>query len=283
MIHRKISYSKQLSRVSLLAKLLFTWMIPNTDDLGRMEGEPEIIKGMVLPYENFSNDEITKALKELHNEKLIIWYEVSGNKYIQFPNFHKYQVLRKDREHISDIPPYHNNGIPMADNDIPCHDNDGQKFPEEEENKKRIRREEEEEEKSEYTTASADYSVVIETFNQNIHLITPIEAEKINDWLKDVEPAVVIAAIGEAITYNKRSWGYINKVLNAWFSQNIKTKNDVDAYLRDRADQKGEKDKKDKTKSEGIKCPTCNGTGWIRRDDGTAERCPDCNRGIKND
>ena len=50
MLFWKISYCKQLSRCSMLANLLYTWLLPNLDDLGRMEGDPEIIKGMVFPY-----------------------------------------------------------------------------------------------------------------------------------------------------------------------------------------------------------------------------------------
>ena len=108
MIYWKISYSKQISRCSLLSKLIFTWLIPNTDDLGRMEGEPEIIKGMVFPYdEKITVKQIKESLEELSKEKLIEWYEVDENRYIQFPNFHIYQKLRADREYKSDYPSPH--------------------------------------------------------------------------------------------------------------------------------------------------------------------------------
>ena len=105
MIYWKISYSKQLSRCSLLSKLIFTWLIPNTDDLGRMEGEPEIIKGMIFPYdEKISVKQIRESLEELSGEKLIEWYQVNENYYIQFPNFTLYQKLRSDRVYKSDYP-----------------------------------------------------------------------------------------------------------------------------------------------------------------------------------
>lgn len=108
MIYWKISYSKQLSRCSLLSKLIFTWLIPNTDDLGRMEGEPEIIKGMIFPYdEKITVKQIKECLAELAKEKLIEWYQVDENYYIQFPNFSLYQKLRSDRIYKSDYPqPY---------------------------------------------------------------------------------------------------------------------------------------------------------------------------------
>jgi DnaD/phage-associated family protein len=80
---------------------------------------------------------------------------------------------------------------------------------------------------------------VVEAFNSNIHLASSMEIQKLQDWLKDVEPDVVVLAIGEAVTYSKRSMGYINAVLNNWHNQNIRTKQGAEAYLRDRKDDKG--------------------------------------------
>ena len=72
MLFWKISYCKQLSRCSMLANLLYTWLLPNLDDLGRMEGDPEIIKGMVFPYhKDITADLIKKSLSELNKENLI--------------------------------------------------------------------------------------------------------------------------------------------------------------------------------------------------------------------
>jgi len=124
MIFWKISYSKQLVRCSLLSKLLFTWLIPNTDDLGRMEGDPEIVKGMVFPYDlKIHTKQIKESLEELAREKLIILYKVEDNFYIQFPNFSLYQKLRKDRDFKSDYPdPEDKTAIDMTSHDKSCHD-----------------------------------------------------------------------------------------------------------------------------------------------------------------
>ena len=123
MIYWKISYSKQLSRCSMLSKLLFTWLIPNTDDLGRMEGDPAVIKGMVFPYEEkITLKQIKESLEELAQETLILWYQVENNLYIQFPSFTLYQTLRKDREYKSDYP----EPIDLSCHVMTCHDNDSQ-------------------------------------------------------------------------------------------------------------------------------------------------------------
>lgn len=120
MIYWKISYCKQLAKCSTFSKLLFTWLIPNTDDLGRMEGDPEVIKGMVFPYEEkITVKQIRESLEELASVKLIIWYLVDDNRYIQFPSFATYQTLRKDREYKSDYPDP--TGIDMTSHDMTGH------------------------------------------------------------------------------------------------------------------------------------------------------------------
>jgi hypothetical protein len=126
MVHWKISYSKQLVRCSIFAQLLFTWLIPNADDLGRLEGDVEIIKGMIFPYHtNVSPKQIKEALQELSNEGLIIWYKANENLYIELPTFTKYQKLRGDRKHRSDYPSPAN-GSQCHDGDSQCHDMSGQ-------------------------------------------------------------------------------------------------------------------------------------------------------------
>jgi hypothetical protein len=119
MIYWKISYCKQLVRCSLFAQLLFTWLIPNADDLGRLEGDPEVIKGMIFPYHKITPKQIGNALTELHREGLIIWYQINESRYIQIPNFTIYQKLRKDREYSSDYPEPDSD---MTSHDMTCHD-----------------------------------------------------------------------------------------------------------------------------------------------------------------
>lgn len=94
------------------------------------------------------------------------------------------------------------------------------------------------------TISKIDFNDVIKSFNSNIHLVTPFESEQLQDWLNDVEPEVVILAIEQAVIYNKRSYGYIKAILNSWTSNNLKTKSDVEAYIRDRQDKKGQEQSK---------------------------------------
>lgn len=106
----------------------------------------------------------------------------------------------------------------------------------------RERKEKEKEERKETSSSAAiidpGFAEVINVFNNNIHSVTPIEAQKLEDWLTNFEPQIVIKAIEEAVAYNKRSYGYINAVLESWQNNNLKTIQDVEAYLRDRTDKK---------------------------------------------
>ena len=86
------------------------------------------------------------------------------------------------------------------------------------------------------TSLDNDFAKVLKAFNENIHFATPIESEKLGSWLDDLEAPVIISAIEEAVVYNKRSYGYIRKILESRLSQGIKTDIDLKAYKRDRED-----------------------------------------------
>lgn len=102
------------------------------------------------------------------------------------------------------------------------------------------KKEDEEIEESSSSAALIDkgFADVIKAFNNNIHSVTPIEAQRLEDWLNVFDATVVIKAIEESVTYNKRSYGYIKAVLENWQNNNLKTIQDVEAFLRDRDDKK---------------------------------------------
>lgn len=82
---------------------------------------------------------------------------------------------------------------------------------------------------------------IFEVFEQNIHPPTPLEIKKLESWLEDVEADVIMLAIEEAVSYNKRNLKYIESILKNWTLQGLKTKESVEAYLRDWKDEKGVK------------------------------------------
>lgn len=84
-----------------------------------------------------------------------------------------------------------------------------------------------------------DFKRVIDIFQNNIHPISPMEAQVISDWIDIVEADVIIEAIRESVKNNKRSIRYIEKIMQNWHKSNLTTKSAVLAYLRDYQDKKG--------------------------------------------
>jgi len=116
----------------------------------------------------------------------------------------------------------------------------GEEEEKEEEKEKEEQKEEEEEIKKgapPKVSSAATFEKVIELFNKNIHKCTDIEFQELKKWNEILEPEVIIAAIAEAVIYNKKSYGYIRSVLESWSSRNIRTKAAVAEHLKKRQNQ----------------------------------------------
>lgn len=123
MLHRKISLSSQVNRLSLEARLLFTWMIPYTDDEGRLKGEPEYIKATIVPMTTWSFIRIKKYLDEIKDEGLIYYWQENNEWYIEFCTWEDHQTIRKDRFEKSKLPSFKDNrGNQLTPNSQPLGD-----------------------------------------------------------------------------------------------------------------------------------------------------------------
>jgi len=111
MLKRAITTSKKLSELKTdSARLLYTWLIPFLDVEGRYYGDPAVIKGSIVPrIKDFTTEKVNECLIDIQKVGLILWYEVDGDKYLQFTVFEKHQQLRKDREAVSNLPSPQNN------------------------------------------------------------------------------------------------------------------------------------------------------------------------------
>lgn len=108
MLYWKISNDQ---RVNLLSgpwpMLLYTWLIPCQDNLGRLEGDADIVRGMVFPKQRLVNEARVEAwLKELHDKGLLYRYHVNGAWYLQFPkeSVKRHQKLVGNMSEESDFP-----------------------------------------------------------------------------------------------------------------------------------------------------------------------------------
>ena len=91
MIAKSISVSDETNALSDFAALLFTWLIPHTDDYGVIPGSPGRIKALVVPRRKQSEAEIDAALEEMRSVGLIYRYQHAGQSYIQLVRFERHQ------------------------------------------------------------------------------------------------------------------------------------------------------------------------------------------------
>jgi hypothetical protein len=91
MISKCISTSLKINGVSEFAQLLFTWIIPHTDDFGRIDGDARVIKAIVMPLSERKSDDFSDALLELAKAELILWYRLAGKSIVQVVEFSKHQ------------------------------------------------------------------------------------------------------------------------------------------------------------------------------------------------
>lgn len=92
-IKTQISLSEQVNDLTVHSALLFTWLIPHTDDFGRMYGNARRVKAIVVPMrDDFTADMVRECLDELKKAKLIDLYKVDGDFYIQLPAFETHQT-----------------------------------------------------------------------------------------------------------------------------------------------------------------------------------------------
>ncbi|HBJ2608539.1 replication protein [Clostridium botulinum] len=89
---------------------------------------------------------------------------------------------------------------------------------------------------------------VIAVFENNIHKMAPIEKKKIIGWSNKFSYDVIVMAIEEAIFNNIKNIGYIEKILDTWFSKGLTSIEDIKSY---KARWK-EKNKKIKSKENTV-------------------------------
>lgn len=100
----------------------------------------------------------------------------------------------------------------------------GQEKEEQQEEEKEVE-EQQEQEKSEPDSSSQNPFVFYE---QNFGILSPYLAEDISKWIDDLNEELVTKALTIALE-NQKPWKYAKSILNAWYSKNVKTLNDVQA------------------------------------------------------
>src|SRR3990167_9807166 len=122
MVSKTISTSKKVNRISDKAALLYTWLIPHTDDYGHMDGDAKTVKAIVVPMRRYSLKEVERALIEMEKTDLVRRYSVSGGQFLEVVGFTEFQTFKKDRERTKLYPfpeDLESNGIQWNPNGTP--------------------------------------------------------------------------------------------------------------------------------------------------------------------
>ena len=91
---------KLAKRASRDARLLYIALWNLADEWGRLNGDPQWIKGQVFSYDDdLDADSVAKLLEELENPALgaVIPYEVDGDPYLFLPKLSKHQRLEPEK------------------------------------------------------------------------------------------------------------------------------------------------------------------------------------------
>jgi hypothetical protein len=105
MLSWRVTRDARVAALSDSAALLFTWLIPCADNLGRLCGEPLQVKADVGVRRAWSVDDVERMLAELHALALIDWYAVDGMRYIALPRWPSHQKLVGNMRAKSQCPP----------------------------------------------------------------------------------------------------------------------------------------------------------------------------------
>ena len=129
MINKSISKSKKFNLIldNDFDRLFYCMLLPYADRDGRLEGDPDLVKGNIFPRrKDISEEDITRGLNHLSQAGLILYYKIDGDSFIQICQFREGQEgFRYDREKPSTIPapfditPATDGGIPESDGGDP--------------------------------------------------------------------------------------------------------------------------------------------------------------------
>ncbi len=113
MIQKSLSVSKDFNSVSEFAQLLYLMITPHLDDFGKVDGDPDVIKALVLPMNKRPVEDFYSAICELEKIKRIEFYEINGQKIVRQPSFEEDQtgLNKRTTSKYPDPPSYNSNNF----------------------------------------------------------------------------------------------------------------------------------------------------------------------------
>ena len=90
----------------------------------------------------------------------------------------------------------------------------------------------------EITPDPSSRSNIYKFYEENMGLLSPLVAEKLDHWVEDTEEPLVLLALEKAVLAGKRNFSYTEGILKNWTNQGIKTRKDAEIVEREFRRQK---------------------------------------------
>ena len=90
----------------------------------------------------------------------------------------------------------------------------------------------------EITQDPSSSSNIFKFYEENMGLLSPLVAEKLDYWVEDTEAPLVLLALEKAVLAGKRNFSYTDGILKNWTSQGIRTRKDAEIVEREFQRQK---------------------------------------------
>ena len=110
MISPEFWSDEKIGRLSLTARLLYIGIWNFADDDGRFQADAKLLRASIFPYGDKIS--ITRAMSELAEQKLVIYYRIGSCSFGFVPRWSKWQKIDKYRpSNLPEPPTIENDGI----------------------------------------------------------------------------------------------------------------------------------------------------------------------------
>ncbi|MEK3673588.1 DnaD domain-containing protein [Paenibacillus sp. FSL R10-2771] len=233
MISKVISISEKVNELpSIFDMLLFTWMIPHTDDFGRMAGSPGKVRHLVVPMLDCTKEDVSTSLQRLQAQGLILWYEADGERVVQIQQFEKHQqgLHKRTRSKFPDFPGSSGNHpvIPSELNRTELNlteENLTEGNGTEQKGTEPGSEASPGTDEDDYLYGGGPLPPISDAFrmfeNEGFGTISDVIKDQLEDFIKDYTERWLCEAMKKAVLAGKRNLGYVQGILKRWKAEGI--------------------------------------------------------------
>jgi hypothetical protein len=118
-VAKSITSSERVASLPCLgAKLLYTWLIPHADNLGRLRGDPLEVKVLLFKRDPATVEDVDLWLGQIASAGLIDWYERQGERFISITNFGAHNSPAGNMSKKSELPGPKDKGVEVCANGV---------------------------------------------------------------------------------------------------------------------------------------------------------------------